>query len=705
MPESKYCCFCDVFFHGSTVHFFVHIPSVKITVLIDTLTYLRFPSSFPTPNQKRIIQVTASPLPDERAPGSGPSVLVNLAIGSVAGSGFEGRGMGTGSGCSYWGYWECKEDSGLDNTLEFEGYSKRHHFARRSSRWHNLTLSFKSLENPEVRSPHPPASMKSFLRRARKADLEEASPLEPPSRLYKEGRDLPMWIIASLAFSLISGGFCVAFGSLIRGHYLPPTPKFEASYDDLNHNLFLHLPTFGGEAIKLLFNLVFVKPCVFGFSRAHGNATMWQLASETDPQTGHPRLEFNSNPRFLTSSQQFKLGPTGLPANVIMAISLAITYAASQMILLDLQEDDPQPGEPNTVLSHFALSTLGVVILVQAFISIWAIRSTDIKTWNTSPFATAYIMSQEMALCPGKIPLQRRPGRCMRSLYDRYQDSEIGVKPENARASAWQSHPIFRTLTMWIWMLVGSGFYWGIVIIFMVQSGTPGTSRGSDWLPISLSPAASIRIFDLGWDGIAPTVGLVWSLAILVGFQGGIVTTALTCAQTIVDLACDQRMWMEILEGSDPNPHVLKKFSVSSYSYIIEIADPVYHWMFGLAISINANKGVQIRPVPIFWISVVGVLGVAFVTWELKHNPARKILLPATFGHLQTMVDLIDEWHDEMYWGDKSEAGFGHAGTSENQNSVKKIDTSKEYGGQACRICHPLQLESRGVQTSYLGCI
>ncbi|THU75189.1 hypothetical protein K435DRAFT_881410 [Dendrothele bispora CBS 962.96] len=115
--------------------------------------------------------------------------------------------------------------------------------------------------------------------------------------------------------------------------------------------------------------------------------------------------------------------------------------------------------------------------------------------------------------------------------------------------------------------------------------------------------------------------------------------------------------------------------------------------MFGLAISINANKGVQIRPIPIFWISAVGVLGVAFVTWELKHNRARKTLLPATFGHLQTMVDLIDEWHDKMYWGDKSGAdcGIGHAGTSNNQNGVKGIDTSKTYGGQACCICHPLE--------------
>ncbi|THU79289.1 hypothetical protein K435DRAFT_698128, partial [Dendrothele bispora CBS 962.96] len=454
-------------------------------------------------------------------------------------------------------------------------------------------------------------------------------------------------------------------------------------------------PPFALEAIRLLFNVAFIKPCVIGFSKAHGNATKWQLASEINEQTKRIRLEFNSNPRFLASSKNSKFGPTGLLANVIMAISLAVTYAASQTILLEIQEDNVQPGEPvrNTLLSYFAFLVLGVVILIQASISVWALTSTKIRSWNTSPFAAAYILSQ-LPVEEGeteKYHLKRTPGRCMRSLYDRFCDSADAVVPRKEQVSAWDSHPIFRSLTMWIWMLIGAGFYWGILIFSMVQSGTTGTSQGGDWLPVSISSnSSSPSVLNLGWDGVAPTSGLLWGLAILVGFQGGIVTTALTCAQTILDLACDQQMWMEIeKKGSDSKPHIFKKYVVCWHSYVIQVADPLYHWMFGLAVNISANKGLQVRPVPIFWVSAVGVLGAAFITWQLKIKI--NTYLPATFGHLQTMVDLIDEWDEKIYWGDKS-IGYkqGHAGTS-TQNApyrVVEIFKSKSYGGQDCTICH-----------------
>jgi hypothetical protein len=41
---------------------------------------------------------------------------------------------------------------------------------------------------------------------------------------------------------------------------------------------------------------------------------------------------------------------------------------------------------------------------------------------------------------------------------------------------------------------------------------------------------------------------------------------------------------------------------------------------------------------------------------------------PATFGHNQTLMDLVDEWHLLLVWGDKGVSGEGeeirHAGTA-----------------------------------------
>ena len=55
--------------------------------------------------------------------------------------------------------------------------------------------------------------------------------------------------------------------------------------------------------------------------------------------------------------------------------------------------------------------------------------------------------------------------------------------------------------------------------------------------------------------------------------------------------------------------------------------------------------------------------------------------LPATFGHLQTMADLIDDWDDRMFWGHKEDGMPNYAGTS-----AKRLDMPKRgelYGGVA----------------------
>ncbi|KAK7454105.1 hypothetical protein VKT23_011617 [Stygiomarasmius scandens] len=525
----------------------------------------------------------------------------------------------------------------------------------------------------------------------RKYDEESGSTRVP----FTTGRELPKWVIALLAFSVISGIFCIAVGSLIRMRLFSLGGQLLAIYDP-NFNISFRVPPLAREILKLLFNVVFVKPCVSVFNRVHGTAMKWQIACESDPQRerfprGDPRyqpntrLEFNANPRFLMSSHSSRLGPTGLPANVLMIVSLAITYAASQMVLLELEDID-EASARNTVLSHFSLHVLGTVILIQALISIWALVSTDIKTWNQSPFATAYILSHELGR------LRRTPGRCMQSLYHRFRDSQGSVKAGSNQMSAWDSHPIFRALTMRIWMLVGSGLYWGLLMYAIIQSGTPGTFRGTSWLPISEPSNATssdgTSVFYVGWDGIAPSYGLLWGLAVVVGFQGGIVTTAMTCAQTILDLVCDQRLWMEIQNGgSDPTPHIFKKFMICWHSYLIHFADPLFHWLFGLAANISADRGLQIRPVPVFWVTAAGVLGASYITYFLKRKI--KTPLPTTFGHLQTMVDLVDEWHERMYWGDKS-IGYqcGHAGTSNTKYRVVGIIQSKSYGGQKCIFCH-----------------
>jgi hypothetical protein len=57
---------------------------------------------------------------------------------------------------------------------------------------------------------------------------------------------------------------------------------------------------------------------------------------------------------------------------------------------------------------------------------------------------------------------------------------------------------------------------------------------------------------------------------------------------------------------------------------------------------------------------------------------------PATYGHLQTLVDLVDEWpffDGKLYWGHKGVGrdGIGHAGTA--SIGLKAVKHSISYMG------------------------
>jgi hypothetical protein len=65
------------------------------------------------------------------------------------------------------------------------------------------------------------------------------------------------------------------------------------------------------------------------------------------------------------------------------------------------------------------------------------------------------------------------------------------------------------------------------------------------------------------------------------------------------------------------------------------------------------------------YLTVLWSLFIAFLMQVSYTRP--KGYLPASYGHLQTMGDVVDEWSPKMYWGDKGELlesqDVRHAGT------------------------------------------
>ncbi|KAH8117779.1 hypothetical protein DFH11DRAFT_1807898 [Phellopilus nigrolimitatus] len=315
-----------------------------------------------------------------------------------------------------------------------------------------------------------------------------------------------------------------------------------------------------------------------------------------------------------------------------MALCLAISYASSSMVSLSVASENENY---NTVVSFVALIILGSVTVLQCTIAILAILTTTIPT---------------------------------------YLD-DVPMKPRERQMSAWMSHPQFRRFVLYIWMSIGAGYYWCFIIWSMMVSGTQGSHYGTSWalIPWTTTNTASQAVSEdtgamtFGWQGNAPTAGLIWGLGILVGFQGGIVTTALTCTQTLVALVRDEWLWREAgsEKGSDPSPGFFKIFFLSWQSIAIHAADPILHWLFGLAVSVNAAIAGPSSP---------GTLGVILITSVGRFHPRNK--QPSTYGHLQTLVDLIDEWDEKMFWGHKRN---GHAGTSRFR--LGEVSLAMVYGG------------------------
>jgi hypothetical protein len=60
---------------------------------------------------------------------------------------------------------------------------------------------------------------------------------------------------------------------------------------------------------------------------------------------------------------------------------------------------------------------------------------------------------------------------------------------------------------------------------------------------------------------------------------------------------------------------------------------------------------------------------------------------PATYGHIQTLADVVDDWtlneNGRFWWGDKGcIEGVRHAGMSSRRNDLGAIQMSALYAGE-----------------------
>ncbi|KAK6544658.1 hypothetical protein TWF694_001346 [Orbilia ellipsospora] len=492
--------------------------------------------------------------------------------------------------------------------------------------------------------------------------------------------------IAGLILAWIIGTGLIAGGAYLSKHGQPIIPISRTSQ----------------ELLPILLNVIITllnEPLGF----IHAVSLRWALRRET-------RLAFNSNLRLLTSSKTS--WPNAWYSNIFILACLITTYASASLIFIgddhpfvtvNVSYIDPTSLEgtsfistthqPKVRLWAVAMIPLGCGLLGQSIMASFCLRHNRIHSWSSSPIETT-------AACLNQGFLRREEGRCMRSVHDTEEPS-TPASPRCKQASAYRAYKGVRYVTKLLWLLVLFGAIWAGVIFALIKSNAVnGAILGSSWsfLPVftsNNSPSASIvtngtSSLNIGWgvDAIAGKSGIaadsslsisnyifLWAFFLIAGIQTPL-TLTLHCSELLVNFHRDEFVWRSAMtKGGLNTSYNSVTAPLRSWPYpILLIMKAAVHWMYGLSLSVYFSEGVVMRPTQIVYMTLLALFLAVFVTYISISSP--KGPQPATFGHLQTLANLVDEWSEIMYWGHKyyDSRTVAHAGTSPEPLETVRLD-------------------------------
>jgi len=207
-----------------------------------------------------------------------------------------------------------------------------------------------------------------------------------------------------------------------------------------------------------------------------------------------------------------------------------------------------------------------------------------------------------------------------------------------------------------------------------------GVYSGSSWslLPDTGGATSLAQIDSVDKDrGADENLSYFLAFILILCFQS-VLTIALYCAELLVNLSRDEDVWREAYTPRGHAPHNALFTMLSSWkSALLFLLKPIVHWVFGLGMTFYYGGGVFIRPPQLLYLSftliAVALLGTT-VCFIRPSGPQ-----PATFGHIQTLTNLIDFWSEHMFWEHKGVGNDGicHAGTADKE--LEQIVMTKVY--------------------------
>jgi hypothetical protein len=157
----------------------------------------------------------------------------------------------------------------------------------------------------------------------------------------------------------------------------------------------------------------------------------------------------------------------------------------------------------------------------------------------------------------------------------------------------------------------------------------------------------------------------------------------------------DEEVWrqIEVSRKQRTNPLATSPFltALLSWKYdILYILKSVLHWLIGQAVTPivisyfgTPSYSFELQYSRIIIYALCIIILALFVTVLVYYRPRQ--IQPATWGHIRTLADLIDDWAldktGRFWWGDKGlySNGIRHAGTRPSQKDLGGIRESALY--------------------------
>jgi hypothetical protein len=428
----------------------------------------------------------------------------------------------------------------------------------------------------------------------------------------------------------------------------------------------------------LLFLLnTLIAVCTDAVGYVHGTTLKWSLAREN-------RLEFATNLRLYSASHKIH-SPNGYISNIFMLFLLVLSYSSASYITMSTKiraqdiistttttKSDIEAITP----SYTAFVLLGAALLIQAGIALAAMRETQVKTWNSNCLAVAEALMDQ--------GVSHQPGNCMRGIGDKRENGPL--VPLERQLSAWSAHPQAKWVVLLCWSpILICGILSAISTYFWVRWASRGSPLGPWTLtsPDTFSGQLPHSAWIIKWSkgtGSATFIGGLLGMTALQLF----IIVSLHCSELIVTLYRDEEQWRIAYtnRGTSKDRDCVRNVLYSWPSVLLFLCKPALNWLFGQAISPSASVWVY-YPIQIFNLTGGFLIFALILTFLATKRPSGP--QPSAYGHCQTLVNLIDEWHPKMFWGHKStkqeeeSEEIFHAGTSSTK--LEPIEMGKLYAG------------------------